>query len=383
MTSPSNARRSFRRGAIVPIALAAALAGCARPAHTGPAHTGPATRTAATSLATAATWRPFNQWLTAQTAAGQFSGAALVAHGHQVLLNAGYGAADRATGTANTAATTFCIASIGKLFTAVAIAQLVQEHRLSFGATVGRYLTGFAPAVADHVTVADLLDMTAGLGNAALAGPHPPVTLAGQLQLIAAEPPPARPGSAFLYSNDDYIVLGAIIERVAAQSYPAYVQDHVLDPAGMTHTRLLPYTPAAVPGMAHGYAATSTGLADVSDQPQVANPSGGAASTTGDLLRFARAVLGHRLLDPAMTAVVLTPRVSAPQPGGPPVDEYTYGFAYQAINGVTFVGHNGGTPGYEGQLDIYPATGYVVAILTNTDRTLVPAIQRSEAILTR
>jgi hypothetical protein len=84
-----------------------------------------------------------------------------------------------------------------------------------------------------------------------------------------------------------------------------------------------------------------------------------------------------------MTAVVLTPRVSAPQPGGPPVDDYTYGFAYQAINHVTFVGHNGGTPGYEGQLDIYPATGYVVAILTNQDHTLVPAIQRSEAILTR
>ena len=83
-----------------------------------------------------------------------------------------------------------------------------------------------------------------------------------------------------------------------------------------------------------------------------------------------------------MTATVLTPRVHSPQPGGPAVDEYTYGFAYQAENGVTFVGHNGGTPGYEGQIDIYPLTGYVVVILTNQDQTLVPAIQRSEAILT-
>ena len=83
-----------------------------------------------------------------------------------------------------------------------------------------------------------------------------------------------------------------------------------------------------------------------------------------------------------MTATVLTPRVHSPQPGGTAVDEYTYGFAYQAENGVTFVGHNGGTPGYEGQIDIYPLTGYVVVILTNQDQTLVPAIQRSEAILT-
>jgi len=365
--------------------LAAALAGCGASGHAP--HTasaaGPAARTAATRPVTAATWHAFYQWLKDRSAAGRFSGAALVARGDQVLLNAGFGAADRATGTANTAGTAFCVASIGKLFTAVAIAQLVQDHRLSFGDTVGRYLTGFAPAVADHVTVADLLDMTAGLGDAALAGPHPPATLAGQLQLIEKERPSSRPGSSFLYSNDDYIVLGAIIERVARQSYNVYVQRHVLDPAGMTRTRLVPYTPAAVPGMAHGYAATGTGLADISGQLQLANPSGGAASTTGDLLRFARAVLGHRLLDAAMTAAVLTPRVSAPQPGGPPVDEYTYGFAYQAINDVTFVGHNGGTPGYEGQLDIYPATGYVVAILTNTDQTLVPAIQRSEAILTR
>jgi hypothetical protein len=64
------------------------------------------------------------------------------------------------------------------------------------------------------------------------------------------------------------------------------------------------------------------------------------------------------------------------------VDEYSYGFTYQAINGVPFVGHNGGTPGYEGQLDIYPRTGYVVVILAHRDQVLVPAIQRSEALLT-
>jgi CubicO group peptidase (beta-lactamase class C family) len=90
----------------------------------------------------------------------------------------------------------------------------------------------------------------------------------------------------------------------------------------------------------------------------------------------------HRLLSPMMTATVLTPRVASPQPGGPPVDMYTYGFAYQALDGVVFVGHNGGTPGYAGQIDIYPQSGYVVVILTNQDNALVPAIQKSEALIT-
>ncbi len=341
-----------------------------------------ATPTSRDASVTAATWRNFGQWLGSQAAAGQFSGAALVAKDGHVLLDAGYGMADRATRLANTSGTAFCIASIGKLFTAVAVAQLAEAHRVSFDATLGTYLTGFSPAVADHVTIADLLDMTSGLGNVALAGAHPPTTLAGQIKLIAKEPLASRPGSRFLYSNDGYIVLGAVIARITGQSYGSYVEQHILVPAGMTHTDLNPYTPAKVPGMADGYALTGNTLRDIGDQLQVANPSGGASSTVGDLFRFAQALLDHKLLDAAMTATILTPRVNSPQPGGPPVDKYTYGFAYQAINGVTFVGHNGGTPGYEGQIDIYPQTGYVVGILTNQDQTLVPAIQRSETILT-
>jgi CubicO group peptidase (beta-lactamase class C family) len=341
------------------------------------------TPTSATTSVPAATWRDFGGWLAARATAGQFSGAVLVSRAGQTPLEAGYGLADRGHDVANTAETRICVASIGKLFTAVAIARLVQEHRLEFGDTIGTYLTGFAPAVADQVTIADLLDMTSGLGDVALAGPHPPTTLAGQVALIAKEPFRFAPGSAFGYSNDGYIVLGAIIERVSGQPYASYVRQHVLEPAGMAHTDLDPYVPASVSGMAHGYVVGAAGAAprDVSGQLQVANPSGGASSTVGDLRAFAEALLTHRLLTPAMTTTVLTPRVDAAQPGGPPVDKYTYGFAYQAVGSATFVGHNGGTPGYEGQIDIYPGTGYVVVILTNQDRTLLPAIQRSEAIL--
>jgi hypothetical protein len=64
------------------------------------------------------------------------------------------------------------------------------------------------------------------------------------------------------------------------------------------------------------------------------------------------------------------------------VDKFTCGFAYQQENGVTFIGHNGGTPVYTGQIGIYPHSGYVVVIFTNQDGALIPAIQRSEQILT-
>jgi hypothetical protein len=83
-----------------------------------------------------------------------------------------------------------------------------------------------------------------------------------------------------------------------------------------------------------------------------------------------------------MTATVLTPRMDSPQPGGPAIDMYTYGFSYGVTNGVEFVGHNGGTPGCSGRIDIYPRAGYVVVVLTNQDQALVPVIRKSEQLIT-
>jgi CubicO group peptidase (beta-lactamase class C family) len=353
----------------------AAAAACAKYAPPG------GSPAAAAAAPTPATWRAFAASLTSAAAAGRFSGAVLVARNGDPVLDAGYGYADRATRAADTPGTRFCIASIGKLFTAVAIGQLAEHGTLAFNAPVGDYLTGLPASIAGHVTIAELLDMTAGLGNTVLAEASPPRTLAGMVAQIARERPQFTPGTRFSYSNDDYILLGAVVQRLSGQSYADYLRQHILDPAGMTRTGYAVYIPARVPGMAHGYAQTGSELTDVSGRPQIANPSGGAYSTTGDLLKFATALVGHKLLTPAMTAEILTPRVNSPQPGGPAVDEYTYGFAYQQINGITFVGHNGGIPGYEGQIDIYPRTGYVAVVLANTDDTMTPVIQRTEAIL--
>jgi len=332
--------------------------------------------------ATTASWRGYGAWLAHRAAAGQFSGAVLVADSHRRLLDGGYGLADRATRTGNTPQTRFCIASIGKLFTAVAIAQLVQQHKLSFHAPVGEYLTGLPPAIGEHVTIANLLEMSSGLDNTVLGRRNPPRTLAGMTALIARERPQFTPGARFLYSNDGYILLGVVIQDVSGETYASYIRQHVFQPAGMTHTGYRVYSPAHVPGMAHGYRLIGSSLQDISDMPQIANPSGGEYSTTGDLLNFARALLDHRMLSAAMTRTILAPRINSPQPGGPPVDEYTFGFSYQRLGGVTFIGHNGGTPGYEGQIDIYPHNGVVVVVLTNQDQTMIPAIQGSEAILT-
>ena len=112
----------------------AAAAACAKYAPRG------GSPQAAAAAATPGSWPALAASLTAAATAGRFSGAVLVARDGDTELDAGYGFADRATGTANTPGTRFCIASIGKLFTAVAIGQLAEQGRLSFDDT-GRATT--------------------------------------------------------------------------------------------------------------------------------------------------------------------------------------------------------------------------------------------------
>ena len=341
-----------------------------------------------------ASWRAFADDLQRRAAAGQFSGAVLVAKDGQPVLEQGYGMADRQRGIANTTQTKFCIASMGKMFTGVAIAQLVERGRLSFHDTVGRYVPGFPPEIAAKVTIHQLLTHTSGMGDAALVRrpdrPEPPHTLAGLLQRIVRAPLQFDPGSRFGYSNDGFVVLGAVIERITGQGYAGYVREHVFEPAGMTDTGVRAYRPGGVANMAHGYMRVGQdgrplppgpeqgstpppgSLRDNSDLLQIANPSDGAYSTVADLLRFAR----------ALTDTVLAGKVDSNRPGGPPDDTYAYGFTDQKVNSVRIVGHNGGTPGYEGQLDIYPDRGHIVVLLTNQDQALAPAMRSSQQLLT-
>ena len=327
----------------------------------------------------------FDQYLEQRAAVGVFCGAALVARDGRTLLAKGYGLADRARGIPNTARTKFCICSMGKMFTAVGIAQLAERARLSFSDTIGAHLPGFPAAIADHVTVHELLTHTSGMGDvlARAGGATPPTTLAGLISEIAQQPLLFPPGTAYSYSNSGFIILGAIIQAVAGQAYDEYVHEHIFTPAGMRETAVSVYAADEIAGMAHGYALTGTGqYEDTGAMIQIGNPSGGAYSTVFDMLDFARALTAHRLLSPAMTDTVLTGQVPISRPGGPADDEYAYGFEIQVINGARIVGHNGGSLGYEGQLDVYIDRGYVAVILTNQDHTLVPAIQRSETLLT-
>ena len=294
-----------------------------------------------------------------------FSGAVLVARNGDVLFEKAYGLADRGQGTANTVDARLRIGSMNKMFTAVAILQLVNEGKLQLDAPLRTYLPDYPNAeLAAKVTIRHLLTHTGGTGDiftpeyerarATLREPKDYVKLLGTRGLEF------QPGTRWAYSNYGYVLLGVVIEAVAGVSYYDYVRDRVFEPAGMTDTDSLP-TSADVPRLAIGYTRQSGSPHPNTDQlPPRPTPAGGGYSTVGDLLKFATALTSGKLLPQRWLAEATQPQASQ-GPG------YGYGFGTQGTGPRAHFGHNGGAPGQNGELRIYPATGYVVAALANAD----------------
>ena len=311
-------------------------------------------------------------------AAEQFSGALLIAKNGKPILTKAYGLADRERKIPNTADTRFRVGSMNKMFTAVAIMQLVQAGKLRLDAPIGTYLTDYPnKETASKVTIQELLSHTGGTGD--FFGPEFDAhrldlkTVQDYVKLFGSRAPQFEPGSKFAYSNYGFIVLGAVIEKVSGQNYYDYVREHVYLPAGMTSTGSEPES-VAVPNRSIGYTKENGRWQSNADTlPYRGIPAGGGYSTVGDFLKFANALQEHKLLDAQHLQMLTTVPPDAKNPN------YAYGFGSFDKNGTRCFGHNGGAPGMSGDLEICPAAGYVVVALANEDP---PAADRLTGFIT-
>jgi CubicO group peptidase (beta-lactamase class C family) len=314
------------------------------------------------------------------TAAGRFSGTVLVAKRGKILFSGAYGLADREKKIENKLDTQFRIGSMNKMFTAVSILQLVQAGKINLTDPLGNYIKDYPNReVAAKVTIHQLLTHTGGAGD--IFGPQFDAhrlelrTLNDYMALYGKRAPEFEPGSRFSYSNYGMVLLGVVVERVSGQSYYDYVAEHVYKPAGMTLTGSEPES-EAVPGRSVGYMQPDEGGAWTPNTPTLpyrGSSAGGGYSTVGDLMKFADALMAHKLLDAEHTDLLITGKVEAGRGR-----MYAYGFEDGRKDGNGAVGHGGGAPGMNGDLRIYPKSGYVVAVLSNLDP---PAAQQVSSFL--
>jgi D-alanyl-D-alanine carboxypeptidase len=307
------------------------------------------------------------QLLHDMTSADKFSGAVLVAKNGQSVFAQAYGFADREHHIPNSLDTRFGMASMTKMFTAVATLQLVKAGKLKLDDPIGKYLPDYPNReVASEVTIRQLLSHTGGTGdffgpefNTHLRELH---THEDYIHLFGSRPPRFEPGTRFEYSNYGFVILGAVIDRVSGQNYFDYVRDHVYTPAGMTKELLDPGN-QPVPDVALGYTKRggSTWHTDAAS-PFRGTAAGSGYITVGDLLRFANALEDNKLLDAHDTDLLTTGHVAMPMGG-----HYGYGFEEFTLNGLRCFGHGGLGPGLDDNLKICPAAGYVVVVLANMD----------------
>jgi D-alanyl-D-alanine carboxypeptidase len=314
-----------------------------------------------------------------EAAAGRFSGAVLVAHDGKPVFAQAYGMADREHNIPNTLDTKFRIGSMNKMFTAVAILQLVEQGKVALTDPLGKYLPDYPNKdVASKVTIHDLLTHTGGTGD--IFGPEFDAhrqdlkTLDDYVKLYGNRPLRFEPGSRWEYSNYGFILLGVVIEKASGESYYDYVQEHIFKPADMTQTGSEPEE-AVVPRRSVGY--TATGATDAmrpntDTLPYRGSSAGGGYSTVGDLLRFANALEDHKLLNAHSLELLTTGKVDVPS------GRYAYGMADESINGTRCFGHRGGAAGMNGELEVCPGPGYAVTVLANMDP---PAAERIESFI--
>lgn len=299
--------------------------------------------------------------------ADDFSGCISVMEGGSTVFDECQGLAERRFGVPVDHQTRFHIGSMDKMFTAVAIAQLVEAGKLSWNDTLAKRVPEYPDGTAARkITVWELLHHTAGLGDFMVpeyfghrerfVGP------VDYLGLIARQPLVSEPGKQWNYSNAGYVLLGRIIENVSGESYAQYIQRHVFAPSHMTDSGF-DSVDEVIPKLAVGYYRdalfSSTWKADWLKTAYQAGPAGGGYATNADLLRFAKALREGRLVKPATLAKMFDDEV----PAGP--GAYAAGFGDRLSHGRHVRGHAGGIEGTTANLAMVWETGAAMVLTSN------------------
>jgi CubicO group peptidase (beta-lactamase class C family) len=284
-----------------------------------------------------------------------FCGAVLVVRGDEVLLDAAAGLADRAHGIVNRTDTAFDVGSITKQFTATAILQLAQARKLALDDTLEHF---FKPVPADKraISVRHLLTHTSGLP------PDVPVGSAtterdALVRACMSAKMQSLPGAEFAYNNAGYMLLAAIVELTAKTNYENYVAEHLFTPAGMTSSGFLHACKLDAARIAHGYEGKMAyGPGDQGWYSWGLRGAGGVLSTTGDLMRWWRALQTDAILSSASRKELFTPNLA----------NYACGWWVLADDSLgRVIQHGGTTRGFEADYSHYLDRDLHVIVLCN------------------
>ncbi|MBC8028009.1 MAG: serine hydrolase [Steroidobacteraceae bacterium] len=300
-------------------------------------------------------------YLQARADAGTFSGTVLLAQGSRTLFVRGYGFASEKSGRRNDVTTRFATASITKTFTAALIMKLRAEGRLALQDSICRHLAP-CPAHWQSVTLHHLLTHTAGVPDYARTADfprrmHESRSTKDLLAEFRERPLEFTPGARYSYSNSNYVLLGAALEKAGGKPYGELLRERIFSPLGMRDSGLDGGKRAdlATGHKPHGVRNVEAEFVD----PTWLYSAGAIYSTVGDLAKWTRALQTGELLPRADVALMWS------------AEHGKYGYGWQLLGPSAqtlnrrLVFHAGGTTGFATDLLFYPDDDVTVVLLAN------------------
>jgi D-alanyl-D-alanine carboxypeptidase len=305
-----------------------------------------------------------------------------VAKGGECVFKRGYGYRNVGDRLPANADTIYSIASVTKQFTAAAILRLQERGLLSIDEPVTRYFP-WLPGVAD-VNLFHLLAHTSGIPGYTEAPDFERLCFSdAELQEVvmtgASRPLAFAPGTAWQYSNTNYVLLGAIIERVSGRSYEEFLSESFFDPLGMASTGVDDVSTVR-PNYAVGHTSYSLGPLERAREwnPCWEFATGNLFSTVVDLARWNQGLRSGAVVSEASYAAMSRPHIL---PDGRST-KYGFGLFIDQVDGIVEIRHTGGLPGFSSDNAFYPSQNLDIVVIANRDAagTYFAATQKILAI---
>ena len=266
------------------------------------------------------------------------------------------------------------IGSVTKTFMGALLMQLAGEHKLSLDDKISQYIEGVPNG--DTMTLRQVADMTSGVASytadptfmqALFSDPQRRWRPRELLEVGLRASPVFSPGTAFQYSDSNYVLLGLVIQRVERRPLRAVLRKRIIGPLSLAETSW-PGRSAALPKPhARGYTLQGQSSDEPADatnwNPSYAWAAGEMISTVRDLLVYGRALgTGKGLLRPKQQRE----RLHSFDPKIPP-ESATLSYGIGLVDDMGWIGHTGQVPGYTTAVYYHPDIDTTVVVEANSD----------------
>lgn len=304
-------------------------------------------------------------------------GSILIAKGNNVLLEKYFGFANQEKTISINSKSLFGMASGGKMFTALSIAKLVEEGKLNFDDQITKYIDGFSDkSKADKITIHHLLTHTSGVGqywwgqkSEAFSNA---ITINDHLKMVLAAGIKTDAGKEYEYNNSNYILLGAIIEKVAGKDYFTFVKENIIDKVKMNYSGYFTKeTKNAVSPLIRSEEKNK--WVEFERGKGKGSSAGGSFSNVSDMLKFSDALRSGSIV----SKETLKNMISVKNNNMIATEDYGYGFIIQKFGDELSYGHGGTAKGVNFEFRYFPNSDITLVIFSNQDNGAYDDLKRN------